>query len=150
MSVHPRVDGTMRTADSDDEVASSAPSVIPFGRQHTLALRSDAETGELRLGDADGRELVLIEVGSQGLSVRASGLTLTWDERGGLRLEVDRLTLVGRDNVTIETQGNLELRAGGRMSLAATDQTITATVGDVQIVANDDVALSGEKILLNR
>jgi hypothetical protein len=150
MSVHPRVDGKMRTAESEGD-AASPPSVILFGRQHTLALRSDAETGQLRLGAADGRELVLIEVGSQGLSMRASGLTLSWDERGGsLRLEVDRLTLVGREHVAIETEGNLELRAGGHMSFTAPDQAITATVGDVQIIANDDVALSGEKILLNR
>jgi hypothetical protein len=150
MSVHPTVDGAMRIAESEGD-APSSPSIIPFARQHTLALRSDAETGELRLRAADGRELVLVEVGSRGLSVRASGLTLTWDERGGsLRLEVDRLTLVGREHVAIETEGNLELRAGGRMSFTAPDQVITATVGDVQIVANDDVALSGEKILLNR
>jgi hypothetical protein len=150
MNAQPKVDGTMSTAINERNEASP-PSIIPFARQHTLELRSDAETGELRLRAADGRELVLIEVGSRGLSVRASGLTLIWDERGGsLRLEVDRLTLVGREHVAIETEGNLELRAGGRMSFTAPDQIMTATVGDVQIVANDDVALSGEKILLNR
>src|SRR5262249_38366280 len=127
-----------------------APQILPFGGRHSLAVRSHAEQGELLLAGGDGRELVRIEVGERGLSLRASGLVLTWDEGGGLRLEVDRLTLVGREHVAIETAGDLELRAGGRMSLTAPDQAITATVGDVQIHANDDVALSGEKILLNR
>ena len=149
MSVQPSVDATESTP-SDGGGEATPPSILPFGGQHTLAIRSDATTGELRLAAVDGRELVRIEIGAGGLSLKASGLILTWNEEGGLRLEVDRLTLVGRENVAIETAGDLELRAGGQMSFTAPDQTITATVGDVQIRANDDVALSGEKILLNR
>jgi hypothetical protein len=149
MNVRPGVDGTERTP-SPGGGEPTPPAILPFGGQHTLAIRSDAETGALRLAAQDGHELVCIETGARGLSLRASGLTLTWNEDGGLRLEVDRLTLVGREHVAIETAGDLELRAGGRMSFTAPDQMITATVGDVQIRANDDVALSGEKILLNR
>jgi hypothetical protein len=149
MKVHTSVESAEEDASNGAE-EPPPPGSLPFGGQHTLAIRSGAETGELRLAAADGRELVRIEMGADGLELRASGLTLTWNEGGGLRLEVDRLTLVGRQHVAIETAGDLELRAGGRMSFTAPDQAITATVGDVQISANDDVTLSGEKILLNR
>ena len=123
--------------------------VIPLTAEHQVALRSAGTQGSITLVTSTGQHIVNIDVSAEGIALRAGTLTLTWDEAGGLRLEVDRLTLVGSKEVAIETEGDLRLSAGGRMILTATDQVIAATLGDVQIRANDNVAVAGEKILLN-
>jgi hypothetical protein len=139
--------GPSRKAAEAAQPPGNSSQVLSSG--HQLSLHNEGTHSALAIVSEAGSQLVRIDLGPEGVELRAGALTLTWDERGGLRLEVDKLTIVGSQEIAIETPGDLSLRAGGRLTLSGSDQVIAATLGDVEIRANDNVAMSGERILLN-
>ena len=87
-------------------------------------------------------------------------------EDGGWRLELlDRPTSVPQpptscsaraaasasveNSVSLNTDGDLALRAAGALTSEARIQNLTATLGDVNVRANDDVKMQGERIRMN-
>jgi hypothetical protein len=81
-----------------------------------------------------------LEIGGEGLAVRTSG---------DLSINARRLSLHGRDGVALSTGGDVSIEAGGDMRSKARGHRITADPGDVEVRANDDVKLDGERIRMN-
>ena len=84
-----------------------------------------------------------------GPVLRFEGASLVLQASGSLAIDAEHLHLRGRAGMTLETAGDLALQAKGDLNSAARIQNITATLGDVNVQANDDVKLVGERVRVN-
>ncbi|MBK8262296.1 MAG: hypothetical protein IPK80_13285 [Nannocystis sp.] len=117
------------------------PQTLALSDAHTLQI-DRARGGDLiRIAGADGLVALTVHVSPRGLEVRLEGAALTLKSSGALTVDAERLRLRGRLGVEIETDGAL--------SLKAQEQAIEATLGSVQVRANDDISLDGERVRLN-
>ncbi|MGD0835583.1 MAG: hypothetical protein ABSB49_02945 [Polyangia bacterium] len=66
-----------------------------------------------------------------------------------MAIEAGQLRLHGRDGVSLSTEGYLKLQVAGDLHSEARVQNVTATLGDVNVRANDDVKMTGERIRMN-
>jgi hypothetical protein len=138
-----------RKSASKPHAASGRRSLLPSLAPHRLVLAPRSQGGDLELVAATGGRTIRILIRADGVDLQVDGLGMRWSPDGGLRVEAERVSLVGRREVSIETAGDLAVRAGGRVSLTGSDQVISAGIGNVDIHANDDVRVSGERVLLN-
>jgi hypothetical protein len=68
---------------------------------------------------------------------------------GDLAVSAGRLALHGRDGVAITSDGDVTVQTPGDLSTSARSQNITAELGNVNVKANDDVKINGERVLVN-
>ena len=76
----------------------------------------------------------------RGLKIEASG---------ELELAGQRVAIRGRRGVSIESEGDAAIEVAGDLTSTARVQNIRARLGNVNVKANDDVRLRGERIRLN-
>jgi hypothetical protein len=136
--------------DEDLRVALPTDTQLPLaGAHHVVLTRVGAADvlHILRLGAE--QPLLTISVSAAGIAVRVTGATVTIEATDLLKLEAKRLVLCALKELSIECAGDLRLQAAGDFSVTATEQVITATRGDVRVVANDDVRLNGERVMMN-
>jgi large exoprotein involved in heme utilization and adhesion len=74
---------------------------------------------------------------------------LTIEASGELELAGRRVAIRGEDSVSIESGGDAAIEVAGDLSTSARIQNIRARLGNVNVKANDDVKVVGERILLN-
>ena len=72
--------------------------------------------------------------------IQASGL---------LAIEGEQVAIHGRDGVSITSGGDAQVLVKGDLNTEARIQNVTATRGNVNVKANDDVKLLAERIRLN-
>ncbi|MCC6556781.1 MAG: hypothetical protein IT372_27810 [Polyangiaceae bacterium] len=132
------------------------PRRLRFSSGRTVETRESAEGDHLRVRAATG-EVVLtvlltdagpvLRFGAADLEVKAGALTLDCDTFQ-LRAREDACIEVGGD--LVETiQGGATREVAGGASLSAEEVALTARTGNVDIRANDDVDVRGERIRLN-
>lgn len=117
--------------------------------EHALELVSHPDYNVLRIVAADLTTGVSVRVTQQGITVQITGISLTLASDGPLRLVADDLSLHGRNALSVTSGGDATIEAGGDLHCAARTQNIRARLGSVEIQANDDVKLTGERIKLN-
>lgn len=111
--------------------------------------RLAVETGNvLRLFAADGRTTLTVLITPAGPVLQFSG-GLEIQAEGDLAVSGKRLALHGREGVAISTGGDLSLHADRDLHSTARIQNITADLGNVNVKANDDVRLNGERVMVN-
>jgi uncharacterized protein (DUF2345 family) len=66
-----------------------------------------------------------------------------------LRLEAKDLVLRALRELTLESGGNAAITIAGDLATRAAAQSITATEGEIQATANDDIRLNGERVMMN-
>src|SRR5262245_59517356 len=123
-------------------------------RVQTVALAADhalhvERPDLLTLRDADGRVRVAVHVTAAGPVLRFEGDALTVQAAGDLRREAERVAIHGRRDVTIRSDGDAAVEVAGELETYAEVQHHTATLGNVNIRANDDVRLNGERVRMN-
>ena len=127
--------------------------VLASGRRIT----ADAQNHErINVTSPDGTFELAITFTPAGPVLRLSAAALELSCSGDLRLDCENLALSARSSMVISA-GNLTERitetqtsiVGGRSQLEAHAVGIRARLGDVVLDANDNVCVSGEKILLN-
>jgi hypothetical protein len=123
--------------------------LVPFATHDQLVAAEPPRRGDVTITRVTAGHRVRIAIGADSLHLQVDDLALSWSPEAGLRVEAERLKLVGTKHISLETAGDLELRAGGQVTVTGSDQVIAATVGNVDIRANDDVVVHGERILLN-
>jgi hypothetical protein len=99
-----------------------------------LSIDTNEARSELRLLSPEGELELTLEVGPHGPTVRLRAVNLAI-EAGG-RVDITASTLA------LRAEEKLLLSSGG-------DVVVEAPRGDVRLKAQDDVALDGERILLN-
>ena len=146
---------------TEDALAGPAAGVPP------PAIASSASGYQIRAFGEGGRELVTvtapdgrlclsIELGAQGLVVEVHAQELRFASQGLLRLDCDRLEINAASDTTLRTGallqeviGEVRTRAGGAVDVEAHSHRLRSRLGDIQLSANDDVSLDGERVLLN-
>ncbi len=130
---------------------------MPEAQDETLDLIKDQKlvltqrpTGSIiRIVGRDGQVSLKIEVNEQGPVLRFKGANLAIETNGDLSICAKRLELHAQDQVVIGSGGNAAIQVHGDFSTAARTQTICAELGNVNVRANDDVTLDGERIRMN-
>lgn len=116
--------------------------------QHTLVLQLTNGGGILSLVAADGSQPIEIEITPAGPILRLrSGLAVSI--AGPVSLSAESLTIQTKKQLSLISEGTLDVQAAGDMTTIADAQTISARLGDVRVEANDDVVLRGERVKMN-
>lgn len=104
----------------------------------------------LRLAGPDGKTFQLaIHITADGPVLRFENSGLTIQAAGDLRIAAGRVAIHGADGMALTTGGDLTIEASGTCRNHATSQEISAELGNVNVHANDDVKLNGERIRMN-
>jgi hypothetical protein len=117
----------------------------------------DADRRVLRLTAPDGRVCLKIALLPEGPAVELSAVALSVATDRDLTIDCERfavnarsdLLLVAGGNVAADAGGDMSLRADGELATEAVAQRHRARLGNVDLLANDDVSLEGERIRLN-
>lgn len=113
--------------------------VTPRGDEDRMTVRSPSGQIELTVRlTAEGPSLLF-----QGVDIQLSG---TKD----VSINCDTFQVDAKKAIRIESRGDLSERIEGRAVIEAKSVEVRATLGSVSLDANDDVALTGERIFLNK
>jgi uncharacterized protein (DUF2345 family) len=103
----------------------------------------------LRLIAADGKTTTLtVLITPAGPVLQFSG-GLAIQTQGDIAVSGRQIALHGRESVSISTGGDLDLHAERDLHSTARIQNLTAELGNVNLKANDDVRIDGERVLVN-
>lgn len=97
----------------------------------------------------DGRVSLCIHITSDGPVLHFESGRLTLEARGILTVDAERIAIHGREGVAITSGGDAKICAAGDLDSQARIQNITAHLGNVNVRANDDVRLNGERVMMN-
>lgn len=118
---------------------------LPGGQQ--LQLSFDGDDTILKV-NATGKTLVSIRVTREGAElILEDGLQIR--TQGNLTLDGDRVTFRAREELRLESEGEVNISAKGDLNTEGRIQNIRAKLGNVNVKANDDVKMRAERILLN-
>lgn len=141
--------GASRAMGPDGPGREPERSSVALVGDHTMRLIRDPGRDVLRVEGGDGRLRVSVAVTDAGVSIELDGAELMLRSSGTISLEAERLALRGREGLSLESGGDLDIRAEGVLASDARTQRIEARTGDVSVRANDDVRLDGERIKMN-
>ena len=124
------------------------------GGRVRLAKEPGGETITVVSADGGVRLEVLLTTG--GTVLRIAGPKVSIEAEGELALrcarfevQAEAIALGASGDVTLSAGRGLDLRAGHDAAFSAQAVTVEARRGDFALAANDDVALNGERVLLN-
>ena len=123
--------------------------VLALQGGHQLALVRAREQDLLHIRDSGGQTVLTVEVTDRGPVLRFEGASLAIEARGDLSISAETLRLCGRSELALESQGDVRLDTPGDLHATARIHNIRASLGNVNIGANDDVRLNGERVLVN-
>lgn len=126
----------------------SAPLALAHDQRLVLESVGDAAPGVLKLVAADGRVCLTVRVTPDGPVLEFGG-SLGIHAVGDLAMSANRIALHAREGIAVSTDGDLALHATGDLHSTARIQNITADLGNVNVKANDDVKINGERVLVN-
>ena len=134
-------DGVERIFEAADLRAPERVLAAPASGR-SIALESDVEEDRLVIRAPDGAVELTIRLTAAGpvLSLRGASLELTATE--SVTIECDRFA--------VRARGDAEVVAGGDARVEGHAAHVQARRGNVEIQANDDVVVEGERIYLNR
>ena len=117
------------------------------GGQSLQVLRGDREDVVL-LVDREGDTAFTLRLTEDGPVLRFErGLTI--ETRETLALAGRRVDIRGTEGVSICSGGDAVIDVAGELNSTAHTQHLSARLGNVNVKANDDVRLNGERIKLN-
>lgn len=129
--------------------------VLPSGR--TIEVQSVADADVLRFRAPSGECVLTIHLTDAGPVVRVAGADLEVRSSKRLSLDCEEFHLRASGSAAIDVGGDLRERVGGSVHRAARGDAITeaqhvrteARPGGIELRANDDVRVTGERVLLN-
>ncbi len=81
------------------------------------------------------------------LKFEGAGLILQCS--GSLTFDAETVSIIGQKKINLSSGTDMQMTAAGAMESTAAIQTISAKMGNVDIHANDDVTMKGERIKMN-
>ncbi len=127
----------------------AAPRTLALAGQQQLQIVTANGHSHLHLVGSDGKARLHIEVTPDGPVLHLEGAGLKVEVHGDLSLTADRLALVGRRELSLRSGGDLVMHAQQDIHSEARIQNIKADLGNVNVKANDDVRLNGERVMVN-
>ena len=104
---------------------------------------------ELRLEAPDGRLCLSIILTPEGPKVELVAAALSIATEGDVALACDTFEVAARQDIVLDAGGEIRARADGPLRTEALAQQHRATLGNIELTANDDVSLEGERVRLN-
>jgi uncharacterized protein (DUF2345 family) len=153
-------EGKARTVDASGELLHAlleAPGVEAhdWGRTtragHVVRLRgmgADADE-RLELFAPGGRLCLTIRLTPDGAQLELDGAELHVRAHERLRLSGSHVEVSAHKTLELRSEGEIVQRARGLATSAAFEHQVEATHGEIRLVANDDIALDGERVRLN-
>ena len=114
-----------------------------------LVVEEQPAANLLKILSADGRLTLSIRVTPSGPVLHVEGAGLMIQADGDLAVSAGRVAIHARDGLALSTGGDAHIHAVGNLHTSGRMQTITADLGNVNVKANDDVKLNGERVLVN-
>jgi hypothetical protein len=114
-----------------------------------LVLERRRRDNLLQIIGADGHVTLSLQITPAGAVLRFEGASLMIQADGDLAVSAKRIAIHGREEVRITSGGDATIGVAGDLETTARIQNITAELGNVNVKANDDVKLNGERILVN-
>jgi hypothetical protein len=133
----------------DSETAGALVRTLPLQGGHELSLVRATEQDVLCIRSSSGQTVLVIEVTERGPVLRFEGASLAIEARGELSISAETLRLAGRSGLEVQSQGDIRLDTPGDLHATARVHNIRASLGNVNIGANDDVRLNGERVMVN-
>jgi hypothetical protein len=121
---------------------------LELQRGWRLLLEREPGNDRLILVRPDGTAPLVLEIGSHGPVLRLAG-NVSLETNGDFRLKARNLELQADEKLTVTSGGAVQVNAAGDFVSQARQQHITADLGNVNVKANDDVRINGERILMN-
>lgn len=118
------------------------------GNQKLLVESTSAEN-VLNVVGADGHVKLSLHVTPSGPVLRFEGAGLIIESSGALAINAQSVVIQGREGVALISGGDAEIRVAGDLTSEARIHNVTANLGNVNIKANDDVKLNGERVMMN-
>lgn len=125
------------------------PKAVALGGDYALVIDRSSEENVLSLRGPSGHTELSIHLTEEGPVLRFGGQGLRVVADADLSLSAEKLRLEGRSGLTLESGGDLDLNAAGDFRSEARIQTILGRLGNVNVEANDDVRIDGERVLVN-
>lgn len=136
----------MRTPVSD---RPALPETLELPGRQVLVVERNPGDATLRILSPEGEARLTISVTEAGPVLHVEGRAVSIQVSGDLAIESEHLALRGRKGLSLESGGDAHLAAAGDLNTEARIQTHRARLGNVNLEANDDVKLTGERIRLN-
>ena len=132
----------------NDPTDSAVTSLQLVGNQQ-LTVEKRERYNLIRIHGAQGKVSLTIEVSETGPVLRFDGVALAIETAGALSVDAETISLHGRQGVTVSSGRNAAIQVSGDLETSARIQNIRAELGNVNVTANDDIRLVGERVLLN-
>lgn len=142
------------SSEDDDATVQRA---ITLQSGYSIESSESARQDVLSVKAPDGKIFIKITLTPAGPVVELQSASLSVAASGDLKLECQRLDISATEGVAIRSGGDLvqvargdvRVAAGGVIDSEGHAQHLRARRGDIQVTANDDVALDGERVRLN-
>ena len=143
----PTVNGSKDTSSVPLSIEKSPMEQIDF--QNGNQVEIDRESKELRIIGIDGNVSLRIYLTEQGpvIDLKAAAFRIQADQQ--IQLESPQIHIKAGEKLTLSSEGDLSQEVKGDIHSKARIQNIEADLGNVNIKANDDVKLDGERVKLN-
>lgn len=134
---------------------TTIPMLPGLSLQHTLAsgyaIEADSTPHHetIRVMAPDGRICLKMTLTPDGPLLELSGVSLAVSAQRDIQIRCESLGIHTQTALTLSSGGDLDLVARGELRSEAVAQYHHATLGDIEMNANDDVMLNGERIRLN-
>lgn len=135
--------------DRSGTVALERPQTVELVASQKLVIERHDGCNVLTIVGSGGSAPLSIRITERGAELEIGGNDLALRTRGELSIEARKVSLHGREGVAVTTGGDVAICAEGEMRSRARAHEITADRGDVDVRANDDVKLDGERIRMN-
>ena len=132
------------------------PLSLPLHNGYGLA-RAEPDRDTLHLIAPDGRICLSIRLDPSGPVVSLSAASLQIATEGDLSVACERFQVNARRDIALVSDGHIAHDASGHVTTRADGEIVCeaagiqhrARVGSVDITANDDITLDGERVILN-
>lgn len=137
------------TSQAAEARRAEAPEAVELGGDYALVVDRSAEDDVLTLRGPSGHTELSLHLTEEGPVLRFGGQGLRIVADANLSLSAEELRLEGRSGLTLESGGDLDLKAARDLRSEARIQSIIGRLGNVNVEANDDVRIDGERVLVN-
>jgi len=129
----------------------------PLKKGHSLAILEKDQKDIIQVRNAQGISLFTIEVSNEGTNLNIEAENINIKATNNLNIESKTISIESKANTKITsnadfkqfTKGDAIFLTEGEKIDTAKSQTIKSELGNVDLKANDDVTLKGERVKLN-
>jgi hypothetical protein len=114
-----------------------------------LVVERNPNSNVLKIVGKDGQVTLSVHITPAGPVLHFGGAGLMIQADGPLAIDAEQVAIHGRKGVIISSDGDTRICVDGDLTMNARAQNISAALGNVNINANDDVRLDGERIMMN-